>query len=257
MPICSKCSETKPIENFAKGKNNGCHRWCRGCMREYASKRHQNKSALEKAKIKEARDTLKVSNRKFIWEYLQEHPCVDCGENDPVVLHFDHQGEKEANVSRLVGFNRDRIEREIARCSVRCGNCHVLKTAREGAHYTWLPEETHNQYLIHGSRYGKCPEAKILPPSGKRILNYRRNRIHIFEYLTKNPCRGCGIANPVMLQFDHLRDKFRDIARMHGYKLERIQKEIVKCQVLCVNCHARKTAKELNHYAWVDKESLL
>ena len=42
-------------------------------------------------------------NRKFVLEYLCNHPCVDCGEPDPIVLEFDHvRGTKSAEISAMV-----------------------------------------------------------------------------------------------------------------------------------------------------------
>ncbi len=64
--------------------------------------------------------------------YLLDHPCVDCGEADVRVLDFDHIiGEKTAHVSSLVGRGASwqRIEKEMAKCVVRCANCHRRKTA--------------------------------------------------------------------------------------------------------------------------------
>lgn len=67
-----------------------------------------------------------------LYNYLEQHPCVDCGESDPVVLEFDHvRGEKSYNVTtlgwRLCSWNS--LMREIDKCDVRCANCHRRKTA--------------------------------------------------------------------------------------------------------------------------------
>jgi hypothetical protein len=45
------------------------------------------------------------------------------------------------------------------------------------------------------------------------------------------------------LQFDHLRDKVGNVSEMvaRGFSLERLKKEIEKCQVVCANCHAIRT----------------
>lgn len=72
----------------------------------------------------------------WVWNYLLEHPCVDCGEKDIRVLEFDHRdpAEKTANISRLVsdGFGSARLEEEINKCDVRCGNCHRRRTKEQG-----------------------------------------------------------------------------------------------------------------------------
>jgi hypothetical protein len=63
--------------------------------------------------------------------------CVDCGEADVCVLDFDHVGEKTATVTHLVRreVGLQRLRDEIARCEVRCANCHRRRTAVTSAHY--------------------------------------------------------------------------------------------------------------------------
>lgn len=116
--------------NKAKGTKNS---WCKQCMKSYD---RENNKRPERA----AQKKVNVSNsiqraRDYVFEYMQSHPCVDCGEADFVVLQFDHidRNSKESNVAEMVssGYGVDRIKLEVAKCEVRCANCHMRKTASQ------------------------------------------------------------------------------------------------------------------------------
>ena len=70
---------------------------------------------------------------KNIYDYLSTHPCVDCGETNPIVLEFDHLGDKTDTIAHMVGMgvSLERIKKEVAKCEVRCANCHRIKTVNE------------------------------------------------------------------------------------------------------------------------------
>src|SRR4051794_36986150 len=54
----------------------------------------------------------------------------------------------------------------------------------------------------------------------------------------------CGETDPVVLEFDHLRDKEFDIASgIHYHAWSKVLAEIAKCEVVCANCHRRRTAR--------------
>lgn len=78
--------------------------------------------------------------------------------------------------------------------------------------------------------------------SGKRSRS--RNQQYVYNYLRQNQCQDCGEDDIVVLEFDHLRDKSFNISYgiRAGYSLQRIKDEIAKCEVVCANCHKRRTA---------------
>jgi hypothetical protein len=137
---CSRCKEDKEITNFKKrsDRKESYLSWCIDCKRGY------DRSKINE-KLKNDSDFLKDHNAKnkkiifdknqFIKNYLLEHPCVDCGELDIEILDFDHKdrSEKEYSVSVMSSKMKAQkiIEAEIAKCDVRCGNCHRHKTMHE------------------------------------------------------------------------------------------------------------------------------
>lgn len=76
-------------------------------------------------------------NAENMVEYLHNHPCVDCGEKDIVVLEFDHvRGVKSRAVSKIMWDPKEWsvVLKEIEKCDVRCANCHRRVTAKRGNH---------------------------------------------------------------------------------------------------------------------------
>jgi len=71
------------------------------------------------------------------------------------------------------------------------------------------------------------------------------NRKKLWTLLIKSRCKDCKENDPIVLQFDHLRDKTHNISEMlnKALKWETIQKEIDKCEIVCANCHARRTSQ--------------
>ena len=69
-------------------------------------------------------------NIRYVREVLIRSRCVDCDEDDLLVLEFDHVRGKTGSVMAVAqrGWSLDRLKQEIARCEVRCANCHRRRT---------------------------------------------------------------------------------------------------------------------------------
>ena len=75
-------------------------------------------------------------NQLFILEYRKTQKCMDCGNPDFRVLDFDHLKNKRDAIGRLAqnGVAIETLKTEIAKCVVRCANCHRIKTYIERGH---------------------------------------------------------------------------------------------------------------------------
>jgi hypothetical protein len=170
--------------------------------------------------------------RAQVLDHLRQHPCVDCGEADPVVLEFDHLDEKTASISVLLSqtATRKALEAEIARCEVVCTNCHRRRTARRA-----------------GWRRASATEPVTRPYPSWTV---ERNLAHVYEVLRGSACADCGERDPLVLEFDHIGLKRAGVTRLawYGCSLATIDAEIAQCDIRCVNCHRRATARRGDHF---------
>jgi len=130
MKQCQKCGKKKALSEFNRRSTSpdGRQKHCRTCASSY----YQGNSVKHKKNCAARVRRIRTEHGQRVWDYLLAHPCVDCGEADPVVLDFDHvRGKKHLSVSTMIiqGFSWERVAAEIAKCDVRCANCHRRRTA--------------------------------------------------------------------------------------------------------------------------------
>ena len=92
-------------------------------------------------------------------------------------------------------------------------------------------------YAAHRDRYISNASRR------KRAITAAR-AAKLIAYFQERPCIDCGESDPLVLEFDHLEDKSFDIAKgIRDRSWQSVLNEIAKCDVVCANCHRRRTAR--------------
>lgn len=141
MKRCARCHIQKALGEFNRCSSNkdGRHSYCRECQKQhYRDNMVQHKANVRRTSRARRQQAFGVVMTRFA------EGCVDCGNADIRVLEFDHvRGKKVASVGSMIRRGRALavIKAEIAKCEVRCRNCHAIVTlGRRGA--SW-----HDGYL--------------------------------------------------------------------------------------------------------------
>jgi hypothetical protein len=129
--------------------------------------------------------------------------CSKCNQTKPLIEF----GKKSRNKNGL---------------QARCKDCH-----REDGRVT----------------YAKNPEKQRQSVKLRKLSNKRVNRAFLLDYKTKTPCFDCKAFYPsYVMDFDHVYGKkYLDVSKLIAYKHERMLEEIAKCQLVCANCHRKRT----------------
>lgn len=113
-------------------------------LRSGSSKRSGSSNDVGSGTTKDTKMSLSTEER--VRKYQAEHivrcsiakvklggKCVDCGVNDLRVLAFDHLDPKTKRweVSKMRNKSTTDFESEVQKCTLRCHNCHHLKTCEQ------------------------------------------------------------------------------------------------------------------------------
>lgn len=139
--------------------------------------------------------------------------------------------------------------------SKTCGRCHEEKKFKEFGKRS-KSKDGHQSYCkscvraYDRERY----ETTDRPQQVRALANQRKQELRALaaSYLAAG-CRDCGNSDYRVLQFDH-RDpetKTANVSTMirTGVSWDKIEAEILKCDVRCANCHAIRTAEQFGWWS--------
>lgn len=124
-----------------------------------------------------------------------------------------------------------------------CGRCNKEKALED---FAWRNKSkgTKQPYCkpcrkeIDAKRYSESETRRKSIKDNRKALR-ERNLDYVRSYLVSHPCVDCGFEDIRCLDFDHLRDKSKNVSLLARVpvSLENLKIEIEKCEVRCANCH--------------------
>ena len=210
---CVNCAHVQPEDQFKSSvaRRQTLTKKCQTCRQSNA--RSNSNPTTTKGKCKARWEEWKAKN-----------PCVVCGEKDPQLIEADHLRDKAYHCSSIYYWachgGVPALTSELTKCQSLCRWCHALKSKRERG--------TQKQ---------------------KSIL--KRQTIIAAEKLRRGKCLRCPrrvtLETCCAFDFDH-RDastKVMHVAnlvyRSQAFFDQHIESEMKACDLLCCNCHKKKT----------------
>lgn len=190
---------------------------------------------------------------------IKNGKCLHCDNNDWRLFEFDHiKGDKLFNIAGSSTYDKEKVKEEADKTQLLCRVCHRIKTSKTTSpnHNKHLKSFWYKEgYSIHEliKFFGTCNNQGI-----KR---------YIINKLKENGCKNCGCKKyihnyPEIYEYNHVNPrphlqiyhhknplKVCHISIMKycpKYSVLDVYNEILKCEVLCGNCHKLHTLKQNN-----------
>lgn len=222
--ICFDCCIDKNELDFPINGNNRRNK-CRDCFNHQRRYYYHNGGGkvVDGARARRNRPLSKKKIREEIDGYKEKNCCVDCLNYYPhYVMDFDHliREDKFENISKMTNsrYSSRAIKEEMKKCNLVCANCHRIR------------------------EYNRAQENNKF----KNKNEYRNKHREYVNEIKNIPCCDCSkILIPWAMDLDHRRrdTKIMAVSGMvgQGWSLENIKNEIIKCDVICANCHRIRT----------------
>ncbi len=128
-----------------------------------------------------------------------------------------------------------------------CQHCHQEKPITEfskranGDHRCKVCSNAFSRRSYYRNR-----ERNIQKAAERARKKYQINKMNIYAYKEQHGCKYCPEKDPVCLDFHHPdKNKEYEIGNRHmSHKWEKLLLEILKCEVVCSNCHRKLHARE-------------
>ncbi len=213
---CKGCGHIKPEEQFKSSvaRRQTLTKLCETCRQLNARSR--------------VNPTSKTGKCRARWEeWKSKNPCVICGETDTQLIEADHLRDKVRCCSDTPYWSCHggvpALEKELEKCQSLCCWHHRLKSDRERS-------------------------------TEKRKGRLKRRAIINTEKLRRGKCLRCPrrvtLETCCAFDFDHsdrstkVIDVSQLIKRSQAFFDKHIDSELKACDMLCCNCHKKKTANE-------------
>ena len=104
-----------------------------------------------------------------------------------------------------------------------------------------------SEHKVNLSKYWRNTKYMGLTVAERQKRYRQRKQGAILWYKLLHPCMDCGISDPRVLDFDHVRgDKLFQVQSGKYKVMSVILAEIEKCDVVCANCHRIRTQERIN-----------
>lgn len=152
-------------------------------------------------------------------EYIEQTRCKKCNISKSEVLCFHHRDPATKLFDIHWGFTHNyslnRLKSEAKKCDVLCANCHTI------LHH--LGERC--KHTEHAKRANQNLSIKCM----------------LMQKINQTKCLQCGFDKPEALAFHHRLDKKFTISEAIGIlSIYDLLSEVIKCDILCMNCHLLK-----------------